>query len=568
MSRSRRFLLVSGLVIAVVVLYFGNRAWEQQKRLREVSAAYADFRACLYGEPLAANEKGSDRLRAIELCAPPKSEWPKTCAPALFRALTAFDALGKKEDDPIYGELRKHTRVGAEWKQELSLWLVGDPPSIDTLEASIASAPLPKLPAVSGQKKCTSKPRFSASDLVSLGTITNYRAVSEIVPGRPLRAIWASKESTLACWFAPDGDAVARCGARALANIASVVPADDAVRELYAWDFDIARELPYSLVSELAGETLMEHKSLREHGWARADGTIFVSTGEADGLYAIKGTEASKVNGPLPRNRTFLAVRPRWALWGEADADPQKTLAKGFRLDTETKEVVTLGPAPKKTLVRGCRTTDGELVVVMVNAVGDLIHEDRSTFQNVELRAFFPAGKTAFAPVVMHTAKLPWSSGLFDRADETTVFGCTRDGSPRWIWWQTNQVHDVTCTRSGCRSAKSEPILLGNVDLAKLVIAPIGDASVVVAYEGAYRGAVASLVHAVRVRIAKVADLARSPDTVLVADESFQGLSKLWAGLFAFGRGDVGWLAIRADNSLFALRFSEKSEFVPVRPGP
>ena len=110
--------------------------------------------------------------------------------------------------------------------------------------------------------------------------------------------------------------------------------------------------------------------------------------------------------------------------------------------------------------------------------------------------------------------------------------------------------------------------MLADIDLAKLAIAPLGDASVIVAYEGAYHGPVASLVHAVRVRIAKVAELGRTPDTVLVADESFGGLPKLWSGLFAFGRGDVGWLAIRADNSLYALRFSEKADFVPVRPGP
>jgi hypothetical protein len=488
---------------------------------------------------------------------------------AAVSSARGFRCAGKEGGrSDLYGDVRKHTRVAAEWKQELSVWLVGDPPTIDTLEDAIAKAPLPKLPPIPGEKKCRLKPRFVASELTPLGTISNYRATSERVPGRALRAIWASNESTLACWFSPDGDAIARCGTKSLANIATIVPSDDAVRELYAWDFDIERAPPYSLVAVLSGETLMEHKSLREHGWARADGTIFVTTGEADGIYGVKAAESTKVAAPLPKNRTFTAVRPGWVLWGEADTDPEKTVAKGFRLDSEAKEVVTLGPSPKQPLVRGCRGSGAELVVTMASNVGDLIHEDGNAFQNVELRVFFPKGKNAFAPPLTHTAKLPWSSGTFERADDTTVFGCTRDGSPRWLWWQKNQVHDITCTRSGCRAQKSEPILLADVELAKLAIAPLGDSSVILAYEGAYHGPVANLIHSVRVRIAKVADLVRTPDIVLVADEKLGGLEKLWSGLFAFGRGTVGWIAVRADDSLYAFRFSEKGDFTPVQPAP
>lgn len=570
MSRSstRRTLFVFAAVGTVGVLYYANRALGQQKQLVEVSTAYAEFRACLYGESLAPNEKGSDRLRAIELCAPPRSHWPTSCSPPLFRALNAFDKLELEEDHPVYGALRKHTRVGAEWDQELSLWLVGDPPSIDVLEEAIANAPLPTLPIVKGTKKCTEKPKFSANELTSLGSIENYRAATERVPGRVLRAIWASNESSLACSFAPDGDPVARCGSQPLANIATVIPSDDDVKELYAWNFDAKETPPYSIVSVFAHETLFRLRALHEHGWAKRDGTIFFSTSEADGLYTSKGSETKKLLGPLPKNRAFTAVRPGWVLWGETGEtkkDGSQVIAKGFRLDAGDEQVVTLGPAPKRPVVRGCRNPKGELVVAMASSAGDSIHEGNDTLQNVELRVFFPTGKNTFAPAVTHTAKLGWARGTFDAVDESTVFGCTRDGAPRWLWWRKNEVFDVTCKPSGCKQSSSLPLVLASVEMAKLAIAPLGDTAAIVAYEGAYHGPVASLVHAVRVRIAPVTDLVRTPDTVLVADEHHGGLPKLWSGLFAFGRHDVGWIAVRADDALYAFRFSEKGDFVPVR---
>jgi hypothetical protein len=94
----------------------------------------------------------------------------------------------------------------------------------------------------------------------------------------------------------------------------------------------------------------------------------------------------------------------------------------------------------------------------------------------------------------------------------------------------------------------------------ELALAPLGDSSAIVAYAGSYHGQVSNLIHhAVRVRIARISELAKTPDAVLVADENFGGLVKLWSGVFAFGRGDVGWLAVRADNSLLFMRRTRRT---------
>src|SRR5262245_42844926 len=111
MSRStaKRALFGFGAIGAAAVAYYAHRAWVRHQHLVEVAQAYAEFHACLYGEPLAVDEKGSDRLRAIALCALPPSDWPKNCSPSLIPAMRAFDALEIGEEDPVYGELRKNT---------------------------------------------------------------------------------------------------------------------------------------------------------------------------------------------------------------------------------------------------------------------------------------------------------------------------------------------------------------------------------------------------------------------------------------------------------------------------
>jgi hypothetical protein len=356
------------------------------------------------------------------------------------------------------------------------------------------------------------KPRFRLSDAAPLGLSKAgaVRMKSDVLPGRVLRTLWVSSGTSTACVFTAAGKPMANCAAARLSENAAIIPAADEFGAVYAWDEE-------TIVDAGAGTRLARLKSPEGLGWVRKDGSVFVATAEPGGLYEVRGADVKPLASPLPRSRTFLSVLPGWVIWGEGD------IAKGFSLALEkpsAKDVITLGSAPKEPRIKGCWTGKGELVVVMESSA--------------EVRVFFPDA-AAFAPAVTH---------VVTAADQRTEFGCAPDGSPRWLWMKANQLHDVSCRRTGCKASSSKPISLG--DPGELSLAPFGEASVILAYES----------EGVRVRIAPVTDVAAATDTWLVAEKS--------DGVFVFGRGDMGWLAIRAGQHTYAFRLERNAEIQPV----
>jgi hypothetical protein len=484
---------------------------------------------------------------------------------SLSTAYGAFGAFGVSEDDPELGQAMKLMRVAVNWQEKTPPWLVGvDEPMIDELEDALAKGDMPAGSFAPGAKRCTAHAEFDKIDAVPLGAVDGYRVATERVHGQALRALWPGQKLAVACWFAPDGKAVARCGEPAVHIGASLLSSDAGMKDFVAWDFRGAKEeQSYALVSGLSGKVLLTSStSLSENGWARTDGTQVVFSHAK--LVAVQNGEAKDL--PLPpsvaADRKWMIVRPGWLLWGsdaQAFGAAWDDRAGGFGA------AVDIGVIPGRPVVRGCRDANGALVLATVSEESGLADDGNVTVQPVNVRVAFPNGKGGFGRMVSARVRMPWTTSMTDAPDWAAELGCRADGSPRWAWLQNNRVHELSCTRAGCKELTSAPLSFGQLRVVKVGLAPVGDRDVLLAYDGERRGKVQTLLHAIRYRRAPIATIASAPEHVLIADNHYGGLESLWEGVYVFGRGDVGWIAFRADGLLYAFRVGPKGEMAPVQ---
>ncbi len=260
-----------------------------------------------------------------------------------------------------------------------------------------------------------------------------------------------------------------------------------------------------------------------------------------------------------------MAVRPGWLLWGVEDGSEEQAFGAPWdEASARFGEAVEIGKVPGRPVVRGCRDAKGSLVLATVSASG-LEYEGDATLEAVDVRVAFPNGKGGFAPMVSAKVRMPWTTAMFKAPDWAAELGCRKDGSPRWAWLQNGAVHELSCTRAGCKESKSKPLTFGQLRIVKVGLAPVGDKDVLLAYDGEREGKVQTLLHAIRYRRAPIDDIASSPEHVLVGDNHYGGLESLWEAVYVLGRGDVGWIVFRAKSMLYAFRAGPEGTIVPVQ---
>ncbi|MEM9695757.1 MAG: hypothetical protein AAGA56_24655, partial [Myxococcota bacterium] len=110
-----------------------------------VDAQWQRLSRCLVGEPLAADEKPSQRMRDIELryllYPPPKTAWPTSCQPAAKALVELLDrAEAAAPLDSPRRKLRSELRVldGADPAVFLHAPGEGQPPTIDVVYRAAA----------------------------------------------------------------------------------------------------------------------------------------------------------------------------------------------------------------------------------------------------------------------------------------------------------------------------------------------------------------------------------------------------------------------------------------------
>jgi len=161
---------------------------------------------------------------------------------------------------------------------------------------------------------------------------------------------------------------------------------------------------------------------------------------------------------------------------------------------------------------------------------------------------------------------LAWPMEGFAESDGASVFGCTPEASPRWLSWEGDVLHDFACTPQGCVDHASAAIKLPLENLRNVAVAPLGRDRVLLAYGGYTKGPLTSMIHEVRVRRGTLDAIASAPDDLLLESSNNHGLEELGAGVFAFARGDVAWVGVRAGRTLYLFRAAGDEPFAPVRP--
>jgi hypothetical protein len=537
------------------------------------------LRMCLYGSPLEAGERPSDRLVAIDLCKPTAARpaaWP-ACHEPLRAFIQAANVLESELGDPRLTEARVAAQVVLDWDEPAPPWLIGttfEERQIETLERVIQDAGLPSPSIAPIDPICVERPLFKATDVEPLGTIDTYVANVERTPGRALRAVWTGGAGapSRACWFSPDDEPIARCGSPDVENIAMPLSADDAIHDVLIWDSPVQGEKPDRIV-DARGSVLVEMDFIREHGWARADGGIDVL--DFDGaLWRVTagGTAAMDDSSAGPNATPYAAVRPGWLL-RETRSDPaDRSFPPMVRIEAlragadgaPVGQPVQLGEMKSPGLLRSCRTPEGGLVLAFVGRPGELVHDEGTTLHRHHVSVWFPVGNDRFTDV-SGDVDLPAAPATFGDEDGVTTFGCAPDGSPRWLWSRGAEIRELVCQRSGCRQRSSGPLTFEVDELERLAYAPLGIEDVLMVYMGIRNGATDRLLHNTRVRIAPIGELVTKSDRVLMTNDRHGGLEALWEGVFAFGRGEVGWVGLRANGQLYVFRTTAQKDIVPVR---
>ncbi|MGE0327812.1 MAG: hypothetical protein AB7S68_36205, partial [Polyangiaceae bacterium] len=451
-------------------------------------------------------------------------------------------------------------------------WLAGEPPLIDQLEAAFGKSGIPIDSSAQQPTVCREKALFAGPQLASLGRTESAFPRQPRSLGKTLRVAWSAGEdsASLACWFSADGAAVARCGAPRVSNLATPLEADDAFKGVILRDFR-EEEPRYRIVDE-TGATLMEHSFIREHGLVLANRELSVQDFNGN-LWSTRDGTPVQLDYPALRGVTPNAVRPGWILWQEpvksAGKDSGRVVVHGMRANDQGEPVgegVVLGEMPEPALLRTCADGPGGVAFAFLHRGKELVHDGDETFQRHGVSIAFPAPGGGFRPLQEANIELPWDGGsLGGDVDRGAQFGCSPKGSPRWAWRRGGAIRDLTCGPEGCRERSTGVIAPEIENVTNFAFAPVGDDSLLVAYEGSTRRGFSLLLHTVRARVGSISEIATLSDRVVVADENHGGLPQLWWGLFAFGRGNIGWLALRSGADLYAFRVTSDAAFTPVR---
>lgn len=569
---TRRWVKIVGVVVGVVAIAGVVRTVHGAMRLRDAAKASAEFHACLYGSPLEEGEDAHARLIAIQLCGPrgrPK-DWPATCRPHLMAMVFAFDAMGVTDDDPRFGTVHKLARIGGTWNTAPAPWLVNTRrPFIDELEDAIGKADLPGVPAAPNRDYCRAKPVFGGAELAPLGSTTASGLRQAPVFGPTPRVVWPGDDDgkSLACWFSTTGAAVARCGNKKVSAIARPLAAEESVRDVLMWDF--LSDGPNRIVAA-SGSTLVELSTIGKSAWARSDTAVSFVDFEGRLWRGSLGKKPERLEDKVASNVAWSAVRPGYLLRGVRVDSESSSDVRVFatRLDGEgavAGEPQELGVVPRGIL-RTCRSLDGGTTLMFMNEHSTSMKFGTDTHHRIALHiAFTREGR--FSKLVEGVLDAPWSTTFGADPDEDTRLVCKADGTPRWVWLTGDelQVHDATCTPSGCKQAVGQPLAPAIDDVFRFDFAALGDDRVLVAYEGSDTGPVDNLLHAVRVRVGPAVSIGSAPDRVVVTEEDHGGLPQPGQGLFVFSRGNVGWFAIQSSEKLYVFRVEPNDEIVPVK---
>jgi hypothetical protein len=128
-------------------------------------------------------------------------------------------------------------------------------------------------------------------------------------------------------------------------------------------------------------------------------------------------------------------------------------------------------------------------------------------------------------------------------------------------------VHQITCTRSGC--ARAEAALGAGWDGDDLDRVAVDVGGHIVAIRHAARPSVltAEPVEAIVARVGSIAELARAPERVLVADAAHGGVDP--ASVQAFARGDDAVVIVNGrDGRVWGLHVGAAGDASPLRVEP
>lgn len=201
--------------------------------------------------------------------------------------------------------------------------------------------------------------------------------------------------------------------------------------------------------------------------------------------------------------------------------------------------------------VRGCRDADGNVVIAFDGSQGRVPNVQR------QLWAAFPDGPTRFLPAVTARTSMPDPAGMMG-SRPWIGFGCDRDGSPRWVWLEGQVLHDVKCSRGGCIERRSGELGIAVEDFS-MRFAPVGSDDVLLVYRRLHEVA-GTAWHVRRAPVSRIS-MPSTDRTLLCGD--FPGLASV-GPVFAFGRGDIGWVVISEGHSFYAFRSAADGTFSPV----
>lgn len=508
-ARKRRRARTIVLVLSFAAVGFGGESWkrmtDRKKALAGAGTAWVSYARCLWGSPLEPGEKPRTRLLRMELGLPQAAgatvdhDWPGRCSP-LAETMSRAAADAGLAGVPEFQRLSALSARAA----EATLWS-NEPALPDDLWSAAAAAGLPALAATLDP----SAPR-PARPL----TATSVPALPVPFPSRGERADVVDHDKLLLRFNGPHQQATTLC------------------------TFGAGSGGPLSLVHCEDASNVVSEKRLTLESFIRTAPNRF---------------------------DRFELVRPRMDTNPIVADLPPGTRAAGIF----GGQLLWVMPGPHEPDVLRARTVpgdDGPLGPEMV--LGDLSgrsHEFATckTGDTLAVRVRSYDGKLGAQKSWAHVAFFSGGSWTLSRsgavADNAARFSCT-ESRASLTWLEDDVLMEVRCTAEGCESAHSDPLEHAWSHLHPLLADDLDGKVILVGITDGTGPISPSLVHSLRMRLAGIADIARSPDVVLWGDAQHEGVDPSEARLFV-EHGAAVILLSTADDANRAIRVDGTGQY-------
>jgi hypothetical protein len=535
--RSRRTLV---LIVAACAIAVGGTTYRRMTRrkeaLRDASAAWDRYARCLVGAPLAPGEAPRTRLLRMELSLPEaagamdKQDWPLRCTVLVEQLHRAIK--GRLDDQPAYRRLdalatRASATQAVTWSAEADLpeelWSAAraadlPPPSAasTTLESPLSPPPAPPLAA--HPMTATSLPPLP----VPVGSTVEPQDGTD--PSKVVVGFTRPHAPTTLCAFGP--------GAQG-APLASVRCEDGAGVLLER------RPAPGAFVRTAAG-----HFDRFELVRPRTDKEPWVDALSPETRAAALFGEQLVYVKPGPEHPDLLFARTASIV--SAGQTPMADPVPLGELEGRAHELATC--MTREALVVRVRSYDGHLG----ERGSEPSEQTGLPGQSWARFAFYGDGAWSPAP----PARLANNAAqLTCRAREGTL-----------TWFDSESIVQVRCDASQCTELSSGPLHNAWTHMQRLAAADLDGKALLVGIADGSGPFSASLVHSVRMRLARVDQIASAPDVVLWGDAQHEGGDPTAVRLLV-GQGAALVIVATSDGANRAIRIDPSGSFEGVEIG-